>query len=161
MFMNFFEFISDVFAKLNNLERNIQSNFKFTTNEIAEIMRCAKRENLRFLESLVKIKKLTAFEISFLLSSVCLDEEKIEIIENATKIYNDEEFSAQGQTFADFIFRVAANIEYLNNSNLQLFKELVQCQNEVYDFAQILKNPMRYRKQCVKEIAFAFEKVMY
>jgi ABC-type uncharacterized transport system substrate-binding protein len=59
--MNFFEFISDVFAKLNNLEVKIQSNFKFSTIEMAEIMRCAKRENLRFLESLVKINKLTAY----------------------------------------------------------------------------------------------------
>jgi hypothetical protein len=159
--MNFFEFISDVFAKLNNLEVKIQSNFKFSTIEMAEIMRCAKRENLRFLESLVKINKLTAFEISFLLSSVSLDEAKVEIIEKATKMYNDEEFTAQGQTFADFIFRVAANIDYLNNTNLELFRELVQCQNEVYDFTQILKNPMKYRKHCVREIEFAFEKVLY
>jgi hypothetical protein len=79
----------------------------------------------------------------------------------STKMYNDEEITPRGKLSADLISEIAANIDYLNNTNLELFRELVQCQNEVYDFTQILKNPMKYRKHCVREIEFAFEKVLY
>ena len=90
-----------------------------------------------------------------------LDElkEKIEIIKEAQKIYNDEEFKANGQTQSDFIFRVAANLEYLNADNINVFKELVKCKNELYDFKDALLNPVKYLVQSEAKVGYAFEKI--
>ena len=75
-------------------------------------------------------------------------------------MYNEKEFCALGQTFSDFIFRVSANINYLNESNLDIFKELVQCKNELYDFSNALKNPLRaMHKKSSNKLAYVFENV--
>ena len=52
--------------------------------------------------------ELTAFDVSYLLSSVSLSMEKIEILKKASSLYKEDEFKAQGQTFSDFVFRIGA-----------------------------------------------------
>ena len=76
-------------------------------------------------------------------------------------MYNDEEFKAEGQTFSDFIFKVAANIELLNSANLELFKDLAKCKTNVYDFKNVLKNPSRYMQIKKDKAEFAFQRVFY
>ena len=90
--------------------------------------------------------ELTAFDVSYLLSSVSLSMEKIEILKKASSLYKEDEFKAQGQTFSDFVFRIGANIDNLNMENLEVFKDLVQCKNELYDFSKALQNPIKCKQ---------------
>ena len=118
-----------------------------------------KKENLKYFEVLAKMPNLKYFDISFLLSQTNLSDEKIEIIKEAQKIYNDEEFKANGQTQSDFIFRVAANLDYLNSDNINVFKELVKCKNELYDFKDALLNPVKYLVRNESKVGYAFERI--
>ncbi len=153
-------FLKKISCVVFSTEYSIDSKFRFSQSEINEIISNAQKCNLKYFERLAKIKVLSAFDISFLMSDVKLDNYKLQIIEQACKMYNEKEFCALGQTFSDFIFRVSANITYLNDSNLDLFKELVQCKNELYDFSYALKNPLRvlHKKNCAK-LSYAFENV--
>ena len=99
------------------------------------------------------------FDISFLLSQTNLNDEKIEIIKAANDIYDDEEFKANGQTRSDFVFRVAANLDYLTLDNIEIFKELVKCKNELYDFKAALENPMKYLVVKESKVGYAFENI--
>ena len=159
--MDLFKFIRNVICNLEDLEGKISKQPKFSPKEMSEILQSAKSENVCFLESLSKINKLSAFDISFLLSSVKLDYRKVEIIKQAASLYREDEFKEQGQTFSDFIFKVASNIELLNSSNIELFKDLAKCKSDVYDFKNVLKNPSRYLNVNQNELEFAFEKVFY
>lgn len=154
------DFIQNVSQILFSTEYKINTKFRFSQSEINEILSNADSSNVKYFESLAKIKELSAFDVSYLMSSVKLDEHKISVIASACKLFDEKEFSALGQTFSDFIFRVSANINLLNESNLDVFKELVQCKNELYDFSNALKNPLRakHRKSGLKP-AYAFENV--
>ena len=103
--------------------------------------------------------ELTLFDVGYLMSSVNLTIEKIEILKKASSLYKEEEFKAQGQTFSDFVFRIGANIDNLNMENLEVFKDLVQCKNELYDFTKALQNPIKYKHARKKEMRFAFQNV--
>ena len=154
------DFIKNVACTLFSTECKINSKFRFTQSEINEIISNANSKNLKYFEKLAQIKELSAFDVSFLLSSVELNDNKIAIIAHACKMYNEKEFNALGQTFSDFIFRVSANINLLNESNLDVFKELVQCKNELYDFTNALKNPIRAKsKKQNAKLAYAFQNV--
>ena len=159
--MDFIKFCKSILCKMDNLESQISIKSRFTTREFSEILQTARRENVNYLEQLSRITKLSAFDMSFLLSSVKLNPERIAIIKQASEMYKESEFQEQGQTFSDFIFKVAANIELLNNENLELFKELAKCKNDVYDFGKVLKNPTKYLAKQTHEMKFAFEKVFY
>lgn len=141
--MNFMRTVKHVLNVLFSTECSIDSKFRFSQSEIQEIVSCAKKENLKYLQNLIAIKELSAFDVSYLMINVKLDENKINIIKHACNMYNEKEFNSLGQTLSDFIFRVSANINYLNESNLDIFKELVLCKNELYDFSNALKNPLR------------------
>lgn len=157
--MGFFSLLKDLFKTLNNVDGSIKTGFKFSQKEIKEIISVSKKENLKYFEVLAKMPNLKYFDISFLLSQTNLDDEKIAVIKEAQKIYNDEEFKANGQTQSDFIFRVAANLEYLNLDNIEIFKELVKCKNELYDFKNALQNPLDYLVQKEMKVGYAFEKI--
>jgi len=157
--MSFKSFFATLFSGLGVLEDQIKGS-RFSQREMNDILANAKKENITFLQELSKINKLSAFEIGYLLSSARLSADKIQTIKKAVEMFNEKEFKAHGQTLSDFIFRVSANLESLNASNLELFKELVQCRNDIYDFSTILKNPARAVKLQKKEPAFAFEKVL-
>ncbi len=103
---NYFE---RVFKNLSALENKMQTGFRFSQSEINEIISSAKSENLQFFENLARMPELTAFDVSYLLSSVKLSMEKIEILKKASSLYKEEEFKAQGQTFSDFVFRIGAD----------------------------------------------------
>lgn len=153
-------FIESVAKLVFSTECKISSQFRFSQNEINEIISNAKKENIKYFESLSKIRELSAFDVSFLMSQSTLDERKIAIIASASKMYDEKEFNSLGQTFSDFIFRVSANINLLNESNLDLFKELVQCKNELYDFSNALKNPIKAKAARNRnKMAYAFENV--
>lgn len=158
--MGIANFVRMLFDNLNYVENKIQTGCKFSQSELNEILRTAKGENVKFLMKLSQINKLSAFDISFLLSSANLNEEKIDTIKQAALMYNEKEFAQVGQSFSDFIFRVGANLDMLNCDNLSVFKELVNCKNEVYDFTEIMKKPTKQRKKKNKEFAYAFEKVL-
>lgn len=153
-------FIQGVLSAVFSADLSINSKFRFTQREINEIISTAKKANLKYFEQLSKIKELSAFDVSFLMSNVELNNYKIQIIKHACLMYDEKEFCALGQTFSDFIFRVSANINYLNESNLDIFKELVQCKNELYDFSDALKNPLRAMcKKHDRKPAYAFQNV--
>lgn len=153
-------FIHVVKLALSSCEYQINSKFRFSQSEINEILANSKKENLKYFDKLAMITQLSAFDVSFLMSSVELDDNKIEILKHACKMYNEKEFCALGQTFSDFIFRVSANINLLNESNLDVFKELVQCKNELYDFTNALKNPLKAKhKARSSKLAYAFQNV--
>lgn len=153
---NYFE---RVFKNLSALENKMQTGFRFSQSEINEIISSAKTENLQFFENLARMPELTAFDVSYLLSSVKLSMEKIEILKKASSLYKEEEFKAQGQTFSDFVFRIGANIDNLNMENIEVFKDLVQCKNELYDFSKALQNPIKCKAARKKEMQFAFQNV--
>lgn len=158
--MGFLSFIKELFIGADNIDNRVKSGFKFSQKEMAEIMSVCKKENLKYFERLAKMPNLKYFDISFLLSEVTLDDNKIAIIEQAQKIYNDKEFHANGQTKSDFIFRVAANLDHINLSNIETFKELVKCKNELYDFTNALEHPSQYMVKNEKVKEFAFEKIL-
>lgn len=153
---NYFE---RVFKNLSALENKMQTGFRFSQSEINEIISTSKKENLEFFEGLARMPELTAFDVSYLMSSVHLTIEKIEILKKASSLYREEEFKAQGQTFSDFVFRIGANIDNLNMENLEVFKDLVRCKNELYDFTNALHNPIKYSHTRKKELSFAFQNV--
>lgn len=158
--MSFKDFIQKVSHLLFSTECNISAKFRFTQSEINEILSNANKDNIKYFESLAMIKELSAFDVSYLMASVKLDENKISIISSACKMFDEKEFCALGQTFSDFIFRVSANINLLNESNLDVFKELVQCKNELYDFSKALKNPQKAKHRShANKCAYAFENV--
>ncbi len=160
--MGLLEFCKIIASEISNIENKITECQKFTAREMNEILQNARKENVQYFQSLSKIKKISAFDISFLLSSVKLDEKRVEIIKHAAEMYDEREFQGQGQTFSDFIFRVASNIELLSEQNLELFKDLAQNKNDVYDFSKILKNPAKYLEQNkTSELKFAFQRVFY
>ncbi len=157
--MSLFSSLKDMFSALNLVEGSIKTGFRFSQKEIKEIVAVSRKENLKYFEVLSKMPNLKYFDISFLLSQTELNDERIAIIEEAQKLYNDEEFKANGQTRSDFIFRVAANFEYLNLDNIEVFKELVKCKNELYDFGFALQNPLDYLVQKEKKAGYAFQNV--
>ncbi len=157
--MGLFSSLKEVFNTLNSVSDSIKIGFRFNQKEIKEIVAVSRKENLKYFEVLAKMPNLKYFDISFLLSQVNLDDEKIAIIEEAQKIYNDEEFLANGQTKSDFIFRVAANLDYLTMDNIEIFKELVKCKNELYDFKYALLNPINYLVKKEKKVGYAFQTV--
>lgn len=157
--MGFKSYFKRVFRNLTALENKMQTGFRFSQSEINEIISTSKKENLRFFENLARMPELTAFDVSYLLSSTNLSEDKIEILKKASSLYKEEEFKAQGQTFSDFVFRIGANIDNLNMENLEVFKDLVQCKNELYDFTRALQNPIKYTHLKKKEVGFAFQNV--
>ena len=157
--MGFLSFLKELFNSADNVNSGIKTGFRFTQKEIKEIVSVSKKENLKYFEVLAKMPNLKYFDISFLLSQTNLSDEKIEIIKEAQKIYNDEEFKANGQTQSDFIFRVAANLDYLNSDNINVFKELVKCKNELYDFKDALLNPVKYLVRNESKIGYAFERI--
>ena len=157
--MGFLSYLKELFNSVGSVDNSIKTGFKFSQKEIKEIILIAKKENLKYFEVLSKMPNLKYFDISFLLSKTTLNDEKIEVIKEAQKIYNDEEFQANGQTCSDFIFRVAANLEYLNMGNIEVFKELVKCKNELYDFKNALSNPIEYLVHSEAKIGYAFEKI--
>lgn len=148
-----------VFKNLTALENKMQTGFRFSQSEINEILSSAKTENLQYFESLARMPELTLFDVGYLMSSVNLTIEKIAILKKASSLYKEEEFKAQGQTFSDFVFRIGANIDNLNMENLEVFKDLVQCKNELYDFSKALQNPIKYKHTKRKELQFAFQNV--
>ncbi len=157
--MSFKSYFERVFKNLTALENKMQTGFRFSQSEINEIISSAKKENLPFFETLARMPELTMFDVGYLMSSVNLTIEKIEILKKASSLYKEEEFKAQGQTFSDFVFRVGANIDNLNMENLEVFKDLVQCKNELYDFTRALQNPIKYKHSKKKELGFAFQNV--
>ncbi len=159
--MNICDFLKTVFHGVSVLDEQVKTKFKFSQNELNEIIQTSKKENLKFLGEIYKITQLTSFDVSFLLSSVSLSPEKIDLLKRAVEIYDEHDFKAQGQTMSDFIFRVAANIDLLSEVNLDVFKELVQCKNEVYDFTNIMKNPTKHLGAKKKaDFKFAFQRVI-
>ena len=157
--MKFLSFVKELFNVANNIDSNVKTGFRFSQKEIAEILSVSKKENLKYFEVLSKMPNLKYFDISFLLSEVDLNDEKIALIQEAQKIYNDEEFQSNGQTKSDFIFRVAANLEYLNMNNIEMFKELVKCKNELYDFKAALENPIASMVKKEQKVGYAFERI--
>ena len=158
--MGFLSFLNKIFRTIKSVDKSVKSGFRFTQSEIAEIMSVSKKENLKYFETLSKMPNLKSFDICFLLSRIDLNDEKIEIIKEAQNIYNEQEFQENGQTKSDFIFRVAVNLGYLNLDNIQLFKELVKCKKEIYDFKEALENPMAFMAiNKAKEPVYAFERI--
>lgn len=158
-YMGLLSNLKELFNTLNGIDNNIKTGFKFTQKEIKEIISVSKKENLKYFETLAKMPNLKYFDISYLLSETNLDDNKIAIIEEAQKIYNDKEFKANGQTCSDFVFRVAANLDYINAGNIDLFKELVKCKNELYDFKEALEHPFDYMTKQEAQTRFAFERI--
>ena len=154
------EFFKSVLGGLSEIENKMAYSSRFSQCEINEMLRTAKQENIPFLQELIEVNKLTAFEITFLLNSANLSAEKIDTIKAAVELYDEAEFRAAGQTLSDFIFRVAANLDILDTSNLTLFKELVRSKNELYDFSGVLERP-RFTKSRETELAFAFERTAF
>ena len=159
--MSLLSFLKEVFSFANHMDTTIKTGFKFSKEEVREIVSTSKPENLKYFETLAKMPNLKTFDISFLLSKTNLDDEKIEIIKKAQELYKEEEFQAHGQTCSDFIFRVGANLEYLNMNNIEIFKELVKCKNELYDFKKALQNPMHYLNHHEAKTGYAFERIYY
>ncbi len=157
--MSLLSILKDLFNSINHMDTTIKTGFKFTQEEVKEIISTSKPENLKYFEVLAKMPNLKSFDISFLLSQTKLDDEKIEIIKKAQELYREEEFNAHGQTCSDFIFRVGANLEYLNMNNIEIFKELVKCKNELYDFKKALQNPMHYINHHEAKVGYAFQTV--
>lgn len=157
--MKFLSILKDLFNTINSVDDSIKTGFKFNQKEIKEIVAVSKKENLKYFEVLAKIPNMKYFDISFLLSQTNLTDEKIEIIKEANKIYSDEEFRANGQTRSDFVFRVAANLDYLTLDNIEIFKELVKCKNELYDFKYALENPMQFLVEKETKVGYAFETI--
>jgi len=75
--MDLKSFFADLVQKLFSTECNINSAFRFSQNEMNEIVANAKKSNLQYLQSLSKIKGLSSFDVSYLMSNVDLDEHKI------------------------------------------------------------------------------------
>ncbi len=158
--MVFKKFIQDVCGQLFSLECKIDKKTRFSQKEINEILANAKQSNLKYFERLSKMNELNYFDVSYLMISVELDETNIALIENACTMFNENEFKGHGQTLSDFIFRVSANIAYLNEANLDVFKEIVQCKNEIYDFSTVMQNPIKAKaKKTCKEYVYAIENV--
>lgn len=158
--MSIKNFIKEVFSTVFSTDCSIKTKFRFSQSEVNEILANSLKCNLPYFEKLAQIKGMSAFDISYLMATTKLDDKKIELICHAGKMFDEKEFCAQGQTFSDFIFRVCANINMLSEENLDVFKELVQCKNELYDFSNALKNPARAcHKSNNKKLAYAFQTV--
>ncbi len=157
--MKFFTFIKQAISATKNLESGMDIKFRFSQKEINEILSMSKKENLKYFKTLAQMPHLKYFDIAFLLSKTKLSDEKIEIIKEAQKIYNDKEFKESGQTETDFIFRVAANLEHLNMGNIEIFKELVKCKNELYNFKEILESPNEFLVAKEQKLGYAFERI--
>lgn len=153
------KFISELMSYLGKIEGKIEAKSRFSTNEVNEMLAGANKENVPFMNTLMNIKKLSAFDISLILSGSKLNLDKIEVIKKAVSLYSDEEFKAQGQTFSDFISKVCANIESLDMGNIDYFKEIAVLRAEIYDFTNLLKKPMKnsYKQASYQ---FAFERVL-
>lgn len=153
-------FIGKLFQAIYNLEEKIEFNQRFTQSEINEILSNSKSENMRFLVDLLKIKNLSAFDVSYILSLDNLNDEKITTITQASKLYSAEEFTSQGQTFSDFISKVCANLDMLNSSNIDYFKELALLRSELYDFTALLKSPAEAIQKAQNKENFEFVRVL-
>ena len=153
------KFISELMSYLGKIEGKIEAKSRFSTNEVNEMLASANKENVPFMNTLMNIKKLSAFDMSLILSGSKLNLDKIEVIKKAVSLYSDEEFKAQGQTFSDFISKVCANIELLDMGNIDYFKEIAVLRAEIYDFTNLLKKPMKnsYKQASYQ---FAFERVL-
>ena len=159
--MKLLAFIKQLLMQINNIDNGVKTKFRFSQKEMSEILSIAKKSNLKYFETLSKMQNLRYFDISYLLSQVELNDEKIQIIKKAQEMFNTEEFKLTGQTQSDFIFRVASNLDYLSLDNLEVFKEVAKCKNELYDFKNALQNPTSYLKTKEYKLNYAFEKVYY
>ena len=154
-------FIKNVLKGLNEIEQNLNAESRFSKSQLNEIMQNTRKGNFQFLHSLLKINALSAFDLSYILSSIDLNEKKVNIIKHAVDMYKESEFSGQGQTISDYVFKVASNINLLTETNLDVFKELAQCKSDIYDFTKALKNPSRYiKKKEESKAQFCFSTVL-
>ena len=158
--MGFKKVIGKIFQAIANLEEKIEFNQRFTQSEINEILSNSKAENMRYLVDLLKIQNISAFDVSYILSLDNLSESKVETIVQASKLYSSEEFTSQGQTFSDFISKVCANLDMLNSSNIDYFKELALLRNELYDFTALLKNPTQILQKAQHKENFGFVRIL-
>ena len=156
--VKFMEFFLELIKKLKTAEATAG---RFNQIEILEMHQNAKRQNLEFLWELIKIKELSAFDISFLMQNIELDEEKIKTLKKALKLYNPEDFKLVGQTLSDFIFRIESNLNILNSENLANYKEIIQNKNEIYDLENFIRNRKNIFAKRKVEPVFAFERVLY
>lgn len=157
--MDFKKVIGKIFQTIANLEEKIDFNQRFSQSEVKEILSNSKSENMRFLVELMKIQNISSFDVSYILSLDNLTESKINTIIEASKLYSAEEFTSQGQTFSDFISKVCANLDMLNSSNIDYFKELALLRSELYDFTALLKKPTQILQKAQHKEQFEFVRV--
>lgn len=159
--MNFLNYCKEILSEVEKLEGKITENNRFSMREFKEILEISKTENRTFLKDVMAIKSLSFFDVSFLMSNVALTKQKIDTIKTAIGLWDANSFKAQGQTLSDFIFRVCANLDIVNSDNLDVFKELAKCKNDVYDFKNLMRNPQKYIKNEAKAPKFEFVTVFY
>lgn len=155
------DFLRNIFAEISQVERNLSLNSRFSSSEILEMVQIAKKENLPFLQELVRIKGLTTLDISFLLMNVKLTKERIATIKEAILLYDEEKFKKMGQTFSDYIFKIVSNIEVLENESLSVINEIIQIKNDVYDLKKFFNRKTPLKRNPKRNSDFAFEKVLY
>ena len=66
--MSLLSILKDLFNSINHMDTTIKTGFKFTQEEVKEIISTSKPENLKYFEVLAKMPNLKSFDISFLLS---------------------------------------------------------------------------------------------
>ena len=111
---------------------------KITKQEVEDILSTSKEENKKYLYKMLSIKNISAFDISYIMSKIKLNDKKIKLLEYSISQYSKNDYIKSNESINEYIFEITKNIEKMEKSNDELIGELMDCKNEIESFKKIL-----------------------
>ena len=111
----------------------------FKKDEIEDILNFSKLENKKYLYQILSIKNISAFDASYIMNRLSLNDEKIKILNLALSKYENNSEINQSESYSDFLFKIVRNIEKLEKGNAKFLKEIYNCKNN-HDNLKLLVN---------------------
>ncbi len=109
----------------------------FEKEEIQDILKLSKSENKKYLYQILSIKDISAFDASYIMNKLDLNENKIKILKLALNKYNENDI-AKDESYNDFLFRIVRNLEKLEKRNIKLLNEITKCKDSLDNFKMLI-----------------------
>ncbi len=88
------------------------------------ILQTSKKENVKYLDSILNIKDVSDFDAEFIMSRLKLNDFVVNLINAASLEYDKRRDICKKSTYGDFLYRIVRNIEILENINYDCVEEL-------------------------------------
>ena len=96
---------------------------KFSVDEISDLLKYSKKENLKYLDNILKIKNISNFDVNLVMSRLDLNADIIKLINLALEKYDSTDICKYA-SFDDYFYRILLNLETLENISDNLLNDL-------------------------------------